>query len=140
MGSGKLAVIILTMNEEIHIERAIHSIRNKADEIFVIDSMSTDRTVEIARSLGATIFQKPWISYSEQLNWALSKLPHDVDWVFRLDADEYVLPETDIKQDIWRLSEGALRLGRDYLLAVNGICGKTLKIWWDAQEAHYEAL
>ena len=37
MGSGKLAVIILTMNEEVHIERAIHSIRNKADEIFVIN-------------------------------------------------------------------------------------------------------
>ena len=107
MGSGKLAVIILTMNEEVHIERAINSIRNKADEIFVIDSMSTDMTVEIAQSLGATVFQKPWISYSEQLNWALSKLPHDVDWVFRLDADEYVLPETDIKQDIWSLSEGA---------------------------------
>lgn len=127
MGSGKLAVIILTLNEDIHIERAINSVRHKSDEIFVIDSMSTDMTVEISQSMGATVYQKPWISYSEQLNWALSKLPQDIDWVFRLDADEYVLPDSDIKKEISTLSKDTSDLAGIICLRSMAFAGRVLK-------------
>lgn len=94
----KLAVIILTMNEEMHIERAIRSVAGIADRIFVADSGSTDRTVEIARSLEAEVRFNPWRNHATQFNWALGQLPPDVDWVLRLDADEFVT--NDLAEEI----------------------------------------
>lgn len=84
-----LTVIILTFNEKIHIERCIRSVQGVARHIFVVDSFSTDRTVEIAQSLGATVLQHPFINYAKQFQWALDTLPIETEWIMRLDADEY---------------------------------------------------
>ena len=89
----KLTVIILTLNEELHLSRCISSIEEVATEILVVDSYSSDATLEIAQNLGARIIQKPWVNYSIQFNWALNQLDEDTDWVLRLDADEYLTPE-----------------------------------------------
>jgi glycosyltransferase involved in cell wall biosynthesis len=59
----------------------------------VIDSYSTDSTVELAKSLGAQVYQNKWTNHAIQVNWALDNLPIDTKWVFRLDADEFVTPE-----------------------------------------------
>lgn len=88
-----LTVIILTRDEELHIARAIGSVREIASHIFVVDSGSTDRTVEIAKSLGAEVRQNPWRNYATQFNWGLDQSPASTDWVMRLDADEIVSPE-----------------------------------------------
>jgi glycosyltransferase involved in cell wall biosynthesis len=88
-----LAVVILTLNEEIHIARAIKSVQSVAREIFVIDSYSTDRTVDIARQLGAMVLQNKFLSHSKQFNWALETAPITSAWVMRLDADEYIEPD-----------------------------------------------
>jgi glycosyltransferase involved in cell wall biosynthesis len=85
-----LTVVILTKDEELHIERAIRSVWGIATRIFVADSGSTDRTVEIATGLGAEVRFNPWRNYATQFNWALGQLPADTEWVLRLDADEYV--------------------------------------------------
>ena len=85
-----LTVVILTKNEERHIARAIGSVMDVADRLYVIDSGSTDRTVEIAREAGADVFVHPFITQAQQFNWALDQLPYDTAWVFRLDADEVV--------------------------------------------------
>ena len=84
----RLSAIILTLNEEVHIRRCIHSISAIAQKIYVVDSFSTDRTIEIAESLGARVFQHEFINHAAQLNWALLNLPIDTDWVMRIDADE----------------------------------------------------
>ena len=90
-----VAVIILTRDEEIHIRRCLENVRQFSDRIFVVDSFSTDRTVEIAGELGAVVAQNKWENnYAKQFNWGLEKLPFDAKWVLRLDADEYLLPET----------------------------------------------
>lgn len=87
-------IIILTFNEEIHISRCIESVKNISENIFVVDCYSTDRTVEISKNLGAKVFFHKWEkSYSKQFNWALENLPINTEWVLRLDADEYLLPE-----------------------------------------------
>jgi glycosyltransferase involved in cell wall biosynthesis len=86
----KVTAIILTHDEEKHIERAINSIRSFVDQIVVVDSGSTDRTVEIASALGAHVLFHPWINYATQFNWAIGNLPHPTEWVVRLDADEIV--------------------------------------------------
>lgn len=88
-----LTVIILTFNEEIHIERCIRSVQPIAKQIFVVDSFSTDRTVEIAESLGARAWQHEFINQAQQFQWALETLPVETEWVMRMDADEYLEPD-----------------------------------------------
>ncbi|MDR1653420.1 MAG: glycosyltransferase family 2 protein [Prevotellaceae bacterium] len=86
-----LSVIILTYNEQLHISRAIENVLPIAKDIFVVDSFSTDQTCEIARSLGAKVFQNKWENnHAKQFNWALNNLPITTKWVLRLDADEYL--------------------------------------------------
>ena len=89
-----ISVIILTYNEEQHIERCIANVKQIAKTIFVVDSFSTDQTVEKAEKLGAKIFQNKWPgNQAKQFNWALSNLPIQTGWILRLDADEYLYPE-----------------------------------------------
>ena len=88
-----ISVIILTYNEELHIERCIKSLLPVVKEIFIIDSFSTDKTVKIAESLGAKVYQNPWINYALQFQWGLDNCPIETEWVMRMDSDEYILPE-----------------------------------------------
>lgn len=88
-----LTAIILTKNEEINIQRCIDSIKNIVSRIVVVDSYSTDRTVEIANELGAEVFQNPFEDYATQFNWALDNTNIDTKWVYRIDADEMVTEE-----------------------------------------------
>jgi len=90
---NSISVIILTYNEEKHIARCIQNLNKVANKIFIIDSNSTDRTVEIAESLGAEVFINPWVNYATQFNWALENCPIDTDWTMRMDCDEYLLDE-----------------------------------------------
>ena len=89
-----ISVIVLTYNEEIHLRRCLENVNQFASKVFVVDCFSTDRTVEIAESLGATVVQHTWPgNQAEQFNWALENLRIDSEWILRLDADEYLLPE-----------------------------------------------
>lgn len=91
-----LAVIILTKDESIHIQRALDSVAPFADLVYVVDSGSVDDTVKIAENFGAKVKHRNWVNYATQFNWALEQLPHSIDLVLRLDADEYV---SDILRD-----------------------------------------
>lgn len=89
-----LTVIILAMNEEKNIVRSIGSVKNIAKRILVIDSGSTDNTVEIARENGAEVIKhSPFLNQATQFNWALDNSNINTIWVLRLDADEQVTPE-----------------------------------------------
>lgn len=88
--SAPITVIILTLNEEQFIERCIKSVC-WADEVLVIDSCSTDKTREIAISLGANVYEQKWLGWSGQRNKAISLARND--WLFFVDCDEIVTPE-----------------------------------------------
>ena len=88
-----LTVMILTFNEERHIARAIDSVASIGVELVVIDSYSTDRTVEIARSMGATILQNRFVTQAQQFQWGLDHFAVKTPWIMRLDADEIVSAE-----------------------------------------------
>lgn len=93
VGSSRLkplTAIILTFNEEIHIERAVRSAQQVAAKVYVVDSFSTDRTVEVAKSAGAIVVQNSWKNYADQFQWALDHCDVSSEWVLRLDADEYL--------------------------------------------------
>lgn len=89
----KLVIIILTFNEEMHLKRCIESLQSLKSEILVVDSFSTDRTIEIARNSGAQILQHEFINHANQFNWALEQLNSNFDWVLRIDADEVLTTE-----------------------------------------------
>lgn len=88
-----ITAIILTKNEEVNLERCIKSINKKIKKIIVVDSYSSDKTVDIAKKLGAKVYQHEFNNYAVQFNYALDKLNIDTKWVFRLDADEVVTKE-----------------------------------------------
>lgn len=93
-----LSVIILTYNEEKNIEGCLKNIYDWAEEIFIVDSCSTDKTLETAVKFTDKIYQNKFESYARQRNWALNNLPITHDWVFFLDADEYLTGE--LKKEI----------------------------------------
>jgi glycosyltransferase involved in cell wall biosynthesis len=82
-----LSVVIITFNEEANLPRTLESVK-WADEIIVVDSLSTDGTVEIAKSYGAKVLVEPWKGFAAQKNSALEKATGD--WILSLDADEEV--------------------------------------------------
>jgi glycosyltransferase involved in cell wall biosynthesis len=121
-----ITVIIPTLNEELHIERAVRS-SLPLGPVFVVDSLSTDATREVAESAGATVVEHPWTGYAEQKNWALDNLPISTSWLFFLDADEMVSPELRAA-----LIEATTRDAVAwYVPRSNILLGKPLKhVWW----------
>lgn len=87
-----ISVIVLTYNEEANIGPCLDTIVGWANEVFVVDSDSTDRTVEIATGYQAKIFQHPFETYSRKRNWAQANLPIANEWICHIDADERVSP------------------------------------------------
>jgi len=89
-----VTVLIPTHNEEKNLPEALASAR-WADQIVVVDSFSTDTTMEIASAATPHVFQHAFENYSAQKNWALDTLPIEGDWVFILDADERFTQELE---------------------------------------------
>lgn len=83
-----LAAIILTKNEERDLPGCLESLKDVAGEVFVVDSGSTDNTVDIAERMGAAVLQHPFENYAKQMNWAIENAPSKADWLLRIDADE----------------------------------------------------
>ncbi len=88
-----IEVIIPVRDEEENLPYALASVVPWAKRVWVVDSGSTDRTVEMARDHGAEVVEQSWLGHAAQKNWAIDNLPLTSDWVFFLDADESVLPE-----------------------------------------------
>jgi glycosyltransferase involved in cell wall biosynthesis len=87
-----ISVLILTKNEERNLPACVETLR-WSDDIHVLDSYSTDGTVRIADTLGATVWNRAFDSFAYQQNWALQNIPFRHPWVFYIDADERVTPE-----------------------------------------------
>jgi len=91
----RISIALITLNEEENLPRTLESVkpllRDGQGEIIIVDSGSTDRTLEIAQSHGARIFIEPWQGFAAQKNSAMEK--GSGDWVLQLDADEALEPE-----------------------------------------------
>ena len=97
-------LIVLTFNEELNLSNCLNSVQGLPQNIFIVDSGSTDRTVEIAREYNAHVVVHEFATQAQQFNWALDNLPIKSEWVLRLDADEYLLPE--LRDEIARVLPG----------------------------------
>lgn len=113
-----ITAIVLTYNEQLHIERCVRNLKQFANDVVIIDSFSTDDTVEIAKKLGARVFQNPWVNHSVQFNWALDNVEINAEWIIRVDADEYLEdPKGHIHQTLATAAKHitGLALKRKYL-------------------------
>jgi glycosyltransferase involved in cell wall biosynthesis len=97
----KISVALITLNEEVNLPRTLESVkplvRDGQGEIIIVDSGSTDRTLDIARSFGAKIFSESWKGFAAQKNSAMEKASGD--WVLQLDADEMLEAELTLELD-----------------------------------------
>jgi ADP-heptose:LPS heptosyltransferase/glycosyltransferase involved in cell wall biosynthesis len=141
----KLSVVIITFNEEKNIGRCLQSVIGIADEIIVLDSLSTDKTREICESYGVKFIQHPFLGYIDQKNKALSyaSYPH----VLSLDADEIISDE--LKRSILEAKENWTADGY-YFNRLTNYCGKWIKHggWypdaklrlWDTRKGKWKGL
>jgi glycosyltransferase involved in cell wall biosynthesis len=106
-----LSVVLITQNEEGNLPRTLESVmllvRDGKGEIIVVDSGSTDRTVEIAQSFGAKVFVEAWKGFAAQKNSAMDKA--SMDWVLQLDADERLEPALTAEMEV--ALKGSLTVG-----------------------------
>ena len=91
-GSVPLSVVVLTLNEEPNIRRCLASVA-WADQVVVVDSGSADRTVPLAQAAGAEVVEQPWLGFSAQRECSLRLPLLRHDWVYFVDADEWVSPQ-----------------------------------------------
>ncbi|WP_164969559.1 glycosyltransferase family 2 protein [Aquirufa rosea] len=88
-----ISVLLLTFNEEIHLERCIQNVQKLSSEIFIIDSYSTDNTLEIAEKYQIPVYQHKFIHHANQINQALEVYPYESDYIIRVDCDELLSDE-----------------------------------------------
>jgi glycosyltransferase involved in cell wall biosynthesis len=118
-----VSAVILTWNEEVNLPQCLESLSGLHCDLFIVDSGSTDRTLEIARASGASIVEHPFENYAAQRNWAQQSLAFRTGWILHLDADERLTPalvseinrkmkEPDIEVNGFLLRKRTIFMGR----------------------------
>ena len=102
-----IAAVILTKNEEKHIVRCLKSLKGICDDIVVVDCFSDDRTTELAKEHGARVIQHEWKNYATQFNYGVYECGITADWIWRIDADEFLEGElgTAVKEAVSKCSD-----------------------------------
>lgn len=118
----KLSAVIITFNEEEHLEKCLNSLNNIADEIVVVDSFSTDQTKAICATHNVRFIEQAFLGYKEQKNFALSQAQYD--HILSLDGDE-ALSES-LKQSILEVKKNWTKDGY-YCNRLNNYCGQWIK-------------
>ncbi len=85
-----LSIIVLTYNEEIHIDRLLDNLLKLTSKIYIVDSYSTDATISILKAKNISYSQNKFINHSKQINYAIDSNPYETTWIMRIDADELV--------------------------------------------------
>lgn len=120
----KISATIITLNEEDKIRQCLESLQDVADEIVVVDSLSTDNTKSICEEFGVRFIEQKWLGYSEQKNLANNIASHD--WILSIDADEELSDE--LKKSILRIKNEERETKNEELVysfnRLNNYCGK----------------
>lgn len=121
-----ISAAIITFNEEDNIDRTLKSLKNFVDEIIIIDSGSTDRTVQIANDYQAKVFIEDWKGFSGQKNSLIQKC--NFEWILFLDADE--VPTEELKNSIIKNLTSNTEFDGYYIIRKTHYLGKLLKHSW----------
>lgn len=127
--SAGVTVIILTKNEEANLAGCLQTVVRIANEILIVDSGSTDGTLELAERLGAKTISHPFHTHSTQWKWALENLPITTDWVLGLDADQRLTPELaeEVREFLSRPAERIAEISGCYINRRQVFRGKWIK-------------
>jgi glycosyltransferase involved in cell wall biosynthesis len=93
MREAPLAIVMISLNEAHNMRAVLENVSGLAQEVFLVDSFSTDATVEIARKFGVHVVQRRFCGFGEQWNFALTELPITAPWTMKLDPDERITPD-----------------------------------------------
>ena len=118
----RISVPIVACNEAANLRRTLSSV-SWVDEIVLVDSGSTDETLEIAAEFGAKVFIEPWKGYGPQVNSAIDKCSGD--WILALDADEALTPE--LESEIRALLAGEAQFPAYWIPRLNLILGRWMR-------------
>lgn len=121
--SIKISAVIITHNEAENIQLCLSSLTDVADEIIVVDSFSTDNTVEIAQKYGAIVFKRAFKGFSNQKNWGNGKASHS--WILSMDADEQLSEQ--LKESILDFKKSNPTYKAYTLNRINNFCGTWIK-------------
>ncbi len=120
-----ISILILVKNEEEHLPKLLETLEGFG-EIVLFDSMSTDRTLDIARAAGCKIVQRDFTNWAEHQNWAMENIDFKHDWVFYLDADERMTPQ--VREEIAAIAAQENPPHRAYYCGRNNyLMGRCLK-------------
>lgn len=121
-----ITVLVSCFNEEANIRFCIESLISWVEKVFVVDSFSTDKTVEIAKEYApkVEVVQHEWEGYARQKNWALDNLPIETEWAMFLDADEVVTEK--LRREIERALPGSTEYDGFWIKRRLVFMGKTL--------------
>ncbi len=120
-----ISVIIPTRDEEKNLSETLSSVLNWADQIFVFDSFSTDKTLQMAQALGVEVAQREFDNFATHKNWALDNLKIRNPWVLFLDADERLTP--DLRDEIGAVVRGESSCNGYYIARRNYFMGKWIR-------------
>ncbi len=121
-----ITVVVLTRDEERNLGTCLTSVSGVAREIFVVDSFSADKTVQIAASLGASVYQHSFETHARQWDWAFQHLPIQTEWILALDADQSLTPE--LAAELSGMMETVSpELGGFYIKRRYVFCGKPVR-------------
>jgi glycosyltransferase involved in cell wall biosynthesis len=90
---SNIEVVMIVRDEELNLTHTLPTITSWADRVWVVDSGSKDRTLEVARAAGCEVVHRDWLGYAGQKNWAIDNLQIQAPWILILDADEAVTPQ-----------------------------------------------
>ncbi len=85
---NRLAIVMISLNEAHNMEAVLENISDIADEVFLLDSYSKDQTVEIALKHGVKVYQRKFVGFGDQWDYAVNQLPITSEWTMKLDPDE----------------------------------------------------
>ncbi len=120
---NNLSVFLITKQEGANLDKCLASVKDIAGEIIIVDSGSTDNTLEIAKKYGAKIFHKDFVSFTEQKNFSLSKC--SLPWALNLDADEYLTPA--LAQEIKKTLNKTTDIDGYFLIRNNIFLGREMR-------------
>ncbi len=118
-----LSAVIITYNEEKNIERCLESLQTVADEIVVIDSLSTDKTKQICQSFNVQFIEQKFLGYIEQKNFAIAQTKYD--FILSLDADEAL--SNTLKESILQQKQNGFEYNAYSMNRCTNFCGKWIK-------------
>jgi glycosyltransferase involved in cell wall biosynthesis len=119
----RFSVVIITFNEEKNIGRCLESVKEVADEIIVVDSLSTDGTKAICAAYGVQFIEQPFLGYIEQKNFAMDAASHD--YVLSLDADECLTAE--LSRSILQEKQKGFTADSYIMNRLSSFCGQWIK-------------